>query len=323
MALVKTAVRIAVIGGLATGAAVLVAGPERVAALSGQVRTKVNQAIDSQIDDPVALRAQLRKLESQYPKRIAEVRSDLAELDSQLAALEKDQAVSQKVVALASADFEALEPLIAKAEAARSESPYAVINVRFGGGTLTLDQAYQRGTNINQTISVYQTRAADAAQNVAFLDQQKQHLTELLNELETERAQFQAQVWQLDNEIEAIARNENLIEMVESRQATLSKYERYEAVSLDHVKDRMRKIRAEQESRLAAMQNQSKSRNYEQEAENMIQTENMGRELFERSLEETSLQPTTIEITPEDAHKGNASKDLDKYAFSGKILIDR
>jgi len=323
MALVKTAVRIAVIGGLATGAAVLVAGPERVAAIGGQVRTSVNKAIDSQIDDPVALRAQLRKLESQYPERIAEVRSDLAELDAQLEDLKKDQAVSEKVVALAKADYEALSPLIAKAEAARVESPYAVINVRFGGGTLTLDQAYARGTQINQTIGAYQTRAADAAQNIAFLDQQKQRLTELLTELETERAEFQAQVWQLDNEIAMIERNENLIDMVESREKTLNKYERYEAVSLDHVKERMRKIRAEQEAKLKELANKSEARNYEQEAQQMIETENLGREVFERSLEETKLAPTTIEITPEDAHKDSASKDLDKYAFSGKILIDR
>ena len=73
MALVKTAVRVAVIGGLATGVAVLVAGPERVMALAGQARHTVNHVIDSQIDDPIALRAQLKSLESEYPKRIATV----------------------------------------------------------------------------------------------------------------------------------------------------------------------------------------------------------------------------------------------------------
>lgn len=322
MALVKTAVRVAVIGGLATGVAVLVAGPERVMALAGQARHSVNSVIDSQIDDPVALRSQLKSLEAEYPKRIATVRADLAELNSELSQVQRDLQVAEKVVAMARSDFEELEPLLTEAESVRTDQPGAVIKVRFDGSTMSLDKAYARGTQINTTINAYTTRAYDAQRNVAFLNEQQERLEDLLGELETERAQFQAQLWQLDNEIAAIERNERMIDMVEARQRTLEKYD-FKAVSLDQVKSKMAKIRAEQEARLSDLATQSKVKNYEDEAKQRLQQEELERTIFERSIEDAAdFEPgKVLEVGPEGTV--TETDEFDRLALSNPIVISR
>jgi chromosome segregation ATPase len=320
MALVKTAIRVAVIGSLATGVTVLVAGPERVMALAGQARQSVNHVIDAQIDDPVALRHQLRSLESEYPKRIASVRGDLAELNTELAQVHRDKQIAEKVVEMASADHAELGSALAEAEAVRNENPYATIRVRFGGSTMSLDKAFGRGTQINNTINAYSTRIYDAERNVSFLSEQQQRLEELLTELEAERAQFQAQVWQLDNEIAAIERNDRMIDMVEARQKTLEKYN-FKAVSLDQVKGAMAKIRTEQEMRLHELANQSKAKNYEQEAEVMIQQEDMAKDVYERTLAPASAPSKVIEVGPNGETVETDSND--RLAYSKPIVVGR
>ena len=99
----KTVVRAGVITALVGGAAVVIAGPDRVHAILHQARHSVNGAIDSKISDPVALRAQLRSLESQYPYRIEEVKGDLAELDAQMTQLRRELEVSKLSASMADA----------------------------------------------------------------------------------------------------------------------------------------------------------------------------------------------------------------------------
>lgn len=317
MCIVKSVMRIAVVGGLATGVAVLVAGPERVAALAGQCRQAVCDKIDQNIEDPVALRAQLRTLEAEYPKRITSVRADLAELEAQMAELERDRNVSQRVVEMASADLTELKDMLSRAENARTEAPTAVINVRFDNQAISLDQAYSRATQINNTLNVYSTRAADADRDVGFLAQQKERLTELLSTLETERAQFQAQIWQLDGQIEMIARNEKLIDIVEKRQESIDRHSQFEAVSLEQITGRMAKIRAEQESRLQSLAAHTETTNYEKKAKVMLDTENTAREVFHRSEKVAPVAPLQgkIEILPQTPPT-NASPNPDQTSAS-------
>ena len=86
----KTVVRGVVITALAGGVLVAVAGPHRVGALVQQTRGNIVSVIDDNIDDPVLLRAQIKKLEAQYPGKIAEVRSDLSEVQTQIAQLDRE-----------------------------------------------------------------------------------------------------------------------------------------------------------------------------------------------------------------------------------------
>lgn len=324
MAIVKTLVRTVVITGLAGGAVVLIAeaaAPGRLSALAGQARQRIVNRIDSAIDDPVALRAQLRDLEAKYPERIAEIRGDLAELTQQMSDLERDRAIAEKVVEMASADLSEMKSLISHAETARSESPFAVISVRHGGSSYSLDQAYAKATQVNNTLNAYRTRTADAVRDLAFLQQQADRLGELLSQMETERAQFQAQIWQLDGQIEMIARNDKLIELVEKRQQAIDRYDKFEAVSLDQVTARMSKIRAEQESRLQALANASKGEDYESKAKAMLDAEKTAREVFEKVQEQSPVPAETIEIGPDGQQASGNDKNVASVS-PARIVIE-
>ncbi|MCA9293125.1 MAG: hypothetical protein KDA20_04850 [Phycisphaerales bacterium] len=319
MSLAKTVIRIGLIGGLAAGGLALIAGPQRVHALFHQARHTVTNAIDNAIDDPVALRNQLRNLEKQYPERIASVRGELASLDQQVAELTRDRDVANKVVELASADFSVLEASLAQAESARTESPSAIIRVRFDGRAVDLDDAYGRATQIKNTMNAYQGRAYEAQRSVELLAQQRDRLSDLLNQLETEHADFRAQLFQLDGQIEVIERNDRLIAMVQEREDAIRKYDKFETVSLDQVTHRMAKIRAEQEARLQSLASGSQERHYAEEAEAMLKGEATAKQLFEatKALEPAAPQPT-IEVSPD------GTKELmpgDQVASSRKIVV--
>ncbi len=298
MGICKTSVRVAAVGGLLTGAAVLIAGPHRVMAVAGLARDKVVDGIDAAVGDPIALRSQIKELEEQYPKRIADVRAELGEVRAQIETLSRDKAVAEKVVSMAQNDLSDMKDLLGKAESARTDAPAAVINVRFNNQPLTLDQAYGRATQINNTLTAYASRVADADRDLGFLQQQATRLEELLNTLETERAQFQAQVWQLSGQIEMIARNDKLIDLVEKRTASMDRFNKYEAVSLDNVTGRINKIRAEQESRLQALANHTKGDDYETKARTMINAESAARAVFEKTQLQANPSAPAIEVGP-------------------------
>ena len=88
--LFKTLLRVGVVTTACGGLALLIAGPDRASALVGQAHDTIIQHIDATIDDPVALRKQLRELEREYPERIAQVSGDLAELNEQISQLEQE-----------------------------------------------------------------------------------------------------------------------------------------------------------------------------------------------------------------------------------------
>lgn len=311
MALVKTVTRVVVIGGLATGTAVLVAGPQRVSALFTQAHHAITSKIDSVIDDPVALRQQLRELESQYPKRIGDVRGELVDVRDQIAELEREKGISDKVVGLASADLSQLQPLLQEAQTQRAASPMRVITVRFDGRSLPLEDAYTKATQISNTVTAYRQRADQATRNLKFLHDQESRLAELLTKLETERAELQSKLWLLNGEIEMIDRNDKLIDMTQARQNAIEKYERYDAVSLDQVTSRINKIRSEQEAKLQALANHDGQSDYEDRARTMLESEATARTIFEKSKATTpTTTPTAIEIGPEDVQqKTNADAD--------------
>ena len=305
--MVKALIRYSVIAGLVGGAAVLVAGPERVGALLNQARGSVNAAIDEHIEDPVALRAQLRSLEGQYPERIAEVRGDLAELKQQTASLHRDLQVGQRVIELAEGDLSTLQGLLSHAENRRDETAAlastgamrpTVIRVVFNDESLSLDEAYQRAAQVRGTRDVYVQRVADIERDLQYMGQQETRLAELLTQLETEQAQFQAQIFQLDGQIETIARNDRLIEMMEDRKETIDEHSRYRAASLDQLQARLADLRARQEAQLQSLSRASAGRNYEDRAK--IQIDATRPAAPETSVRPTIVRPQVIEIRPED-----------------------
>ncbi|MDF1809099.1 MAG: hypothetical protein P1U42_05330 [Phycisphaerales bacterium] len=296
----KTVVRGVVITALAGGVLVAVAGPHRAHAMYNQTRGAITNVIDDKIDDPILLRAQVKKLEAQYPGKIAEVRSDLSEVQTQISQLEREMQIATKVVSLASMDLNVVDSQIAQARVTQSANPGAIVRISFNNKPVDLEDAYSKRQEIEQTQSLYASRSQDLNIDLGYLSDQESQLSDLLDRLITEQSEFQAKLFQLDAQIDTIARNDRLIEMMEDRQDTIDAHSRFQANSLDQLNGRLSNIRTEQRARLEAISNRDNSRNYIDEAQFLIDQE--GRvQGFEQQIEEFNIEPTVIEITPEDA----------------------
>ncbi len=298
MPLVKTIIRVGVIGTLVGGGLIAVAGPERVGAALTQARDTVNNTIDRNIDDPVKMRAQLRKLESQYPERITRVRQDLATLDTQASEYERELAVAERVVELAEADLDAMHGLFARAEDARAQAGHgAIVRVSFNGSKMDLIDAQAKATQIAKTRDAYEAESQSISRDIDLLGKQRDRLTDLLAKLESERTQFQSELWRLNQQIDAIARNERMIDMMEARQQTLDELGPYKAHSIDQVKDRLAQVRAEQESKLESLATGEKELSYEDRAKLSIG----GDKATSRVDRVIEVTPTIIEVPEVEA----------------------
>ena len=258
-------------GGLFVGAlaacvgvgAVLIAGPARSRAVLNQVQENIHHAIDENVDDPAALRSQLMDMERQYPERIAQVRGDLAELTEQIRQLERDRAIADKVVALAERDLEVLEPKLSDAAHGQGEGQVRLAAVQFGDRILSYDRAWNKLNQIRATRVTYQNRSADAEHDLLYLNQQAERLGELMVQLESERAEFRLQLQQLNRQIDAVARNERLIHLLEKRNRTIEECSRYESESLEQITARLAEVRSRQEAELEILSSTQRQVDYE------------------------------------------------------------
>ncbi|MAY75144.1 MAG: hypothetical protein CMJ31_10580 [Phycisphaerae bacterium] len=313
--LVRTGVVVALVGGGAALVAEAVS-PGSVSAIAGQARGVVSSAIDSAVDDPVALRTQLTSLEAEYPSRIAEVRSDLTDLDDQIAQLERDLAISERVIELTAEDLSVIDSGITQARAARDANPRAIVRISFDNRSIDVDRAYAKRSEIEQTRNVYSTRATEIQTELGYMADQREQLAELLGQLETERAQFQAQIVQLDAQIDSIARNERLIDMMEERQARIDELSSHQVHSLDQFHRRVAKIRGEQQARLADLGRDKERMNYEDAAKWELQNDGS----FDR-IEIAPEAPTPaveiIEIHPDSTAPAPEKKKSEQIVLNG------
>lgn len=313
----KHVIRVGVIGALLVGAGVVIAGPHRVRAMFQQARDNINCKIDRNITDPVALRAQLRDLAAQYPKRIAEVRADLAELREQISQLQYEKETAERVVALTEADAGKLNNALAQAEqqsfvtVASDQAPKQIV-ICFKSDRLSVEDAYNRVNEITNTRNAFAAQADDLDRDLGYLAQQESRLVELLGKLETEQQTFQTQLWELDRKVDAVARNDRMIEIMEKRQRNIDEQSRYRAGSLEQITARLSEIKAKQEAKLAALSSTQKREDYEAAAKAQID-----RDTFKArkvKMIERKAKPEVIEIYPDDgkpipAPKEEAKKD--------------
>lgn len=266
MAITRFILRWGLISGLALGGATLLIGPERVAAGLAHVRVRAQSLVDQCTDDPAALRRQLAQLAEEYPDRIAEVRGELAEVDHQIAQFQHDVEIATRVVALTSDDLNQLKNLVTRAQAQASGGVRAVA-IRWEGFCYDVDEAYTEARRINHVRQTYRDRLAHNEQQIDFLAEQKTRLDEILQKLESDYDTYQAQLWQLDRQIDSIQRNEKLIELTEQQQATLDSYERYGKVgNLKQLEAKLAELRTIQEAQLQALAKRGLQKDYEQEA---------------------------------------------------------
>ncbi|QDV07039.1 hypothetical protein Poly30_25580 [Planctomycetes bacterium Poly30] len=266
----KTLFRTAAIGAALTAAVVggsaMIVGPDRVGAMADQLQTRIEQTFDANLDDPAALARQIAQAKEQYPARIREVRQDLASLRDERVQLEQDQAVSERVVVLVDHDLAKLLPEVEKVQTALAEgAPRAQLaSVSFDGEEMSYRRASAKVKEIERTRMAHVARAADAQHNLKYLRNQEERFEAILDKLEEENAQFEAQLAQLNNEVKSIARNERLIKMLEARQSTLDEVETFEASSLDQITTLLERKRLAQELELDQLASTVESIDYEE-----------------------------------------------------------
>ena len=271
----KTAVRgvavLSVLTGLAAGGTLLLAGPDRAKALFEEFRTDVVETIDQSIGDPAAMRQELIDLEKEYPKRIAQVRGDLAQLNEQIRQLDHERKISEQVVALADRDLAELESAISVAEEQLTSTgnPRTAV-VRFAGGVYEVERAKSRAHQIRQIRSLHSGTAADSAHDLTYLQSQAQRLEDLSTELSTERAEFQSQISMLARQVDAIERNDRLIDLLEERNKTIEECSRFDTASVDHVTQRLAEIRSRQEAELEILSSTQETLDYEEMARDAL-----------------------------------------------------
>jgi len=261
--------------GLAGAAAFSFAGQDRTESFVREIHSSVMQQIDSSISDPSAARAQLQKMEKEYPKRITEVREDLNELQTEIAAIQNENQVSMKVVALADADLNRMQTEMASVASPDGTVQLVARAVVIGDKVYSLSKAKSRMDEVERTRGLYANRAMDAQHDLLYLQKQEGRLQEILNKLETEQAEFQVQIQGLAREIDAIARNERLIKMLKKRERTIENCSRYEAVSLDQLNGRLGQLRTQQEAELDTLANKEHTSNYEDLARQQLETEKL------------------------------------------------
>jgi phage shock protein A len=292
------------ISALALGGATLLIGPERVAAGLSCVRAKAQSVVDRAVDSPVALRRQLQELADEYPDRIATVRGEIAEVDHQIAQFERDSQIATRVVSLTGDDLGELKTLIMKAEGVEGRPVY----VRFEGHRFALDQAKGEAKRINNVRINYSDRLSNNQQQLSLLNQQKTRLVDVLGRLEDEFNTFETQMWQLDRQIDAIERNDRLIEMTEQLQATLDTYDKWGKVgNLKQLEAKLAELKTVQDAQLEYLAKKGIRDDYEKRAKYELDIEN----------EPAEASPfDDIEPDPE------AEEPTDSFAWLGPVVVE-
>ncbi len=279
----KCVVKWGLLTGVALGGAAVLF-PDHVAAGLYQVKSTAQDIADQVVDDPVALRRQLEKLGDEYPDRIAAVQGEIAQVNHELSLVAEEADTAQRVVAITTQDLSELQGLIAKAEARQQEvAGIRTVAVRFDGARFDIDGAYEEARRINGVRLSYEDRLALAEQQATFLNEQKTRLHEILANLTTEFETFQSQMWQLDRQIEAVKRNERLIEMVKEQESTLASYDKFGKVgNLGQLQSKLKQLQVEQQARLEALSKtrMSITKDYEARAKLEKHLENQGDDPF-------------------------------------------
>lgn len=289
----RTIFRTALIGGLAVGGLVLLVGPDRVMATAAQLQHRVVTWFDSNVEDPVVIRYQLRQLQRDYPEKIRETVRNLAEIDAEIAAVRRDRDVAEKMIANGQGDLSSLRGLVDKAGYVQSAS-YGdrPVLVRFQGQHLSVEQAYAKAATIQQTLLNYSERLAVNERDLQLLVGQRARMASQLEDLQNEYSTFQAKVAQIERHIASIERNKSITKSLEERETMLAENDRWNVTNLDQIVNRLAAVQTEQQAVLEALSKRAVERDYEKEALGRIALENLKSDPF------TITRPTARRAFP-------------------------
>ncbi|MBM4112213.1 MAG: hypothetical protein FJ253_02390 [Phycisphaerae bacterium] len=266
----RTVLRWSLIAGIGVGALAMVVGPNRVGAAADQIRTWSQDAIDRMVDDPIALRRQLEQLGAEYPGRIGQLRGEISQLDRQLTQLSQECEVSRRVVAMTTSDLEQMQTALAAAApvAAGPTARTASLHSRDASEAGRIRAEAKRVQHIR---SSHQDRLTGGEKQLVMLKDQREKLATVLQKLEREHGDFQVKLAALDRQIDAVGRNQRLIEMAREQAKVLAEYERCGRVgNLGQLEGRLEQIRLEQEAQLQVLLQAGEGDPYEAAARESI-----------------------------------------------------
>ncbi|MFT4649664.1 MAG: peptidoglycan hydrolase CwlO-like protein [Planctomycetota bacterium] len=252
---------VAILAGIGIASTFLI-GPNSTQAVIHQVHESVQSKLDSLMDNPVALRAELQRLEAEYPVRIRAVQKDLGELQVEAKRLQWERAVSDRVVAMAQEDLGGF----GTTASAQSGNGNLVLVAGFPVASVT-NKSRAQVARIQDLVHMHSNRAEDAARDLSYLNKEIERFQLLLTELETERTQYHGQLEQLNRQVDSIRRNERLLEMLRQRQGLLEKAGNFKAHSLDQISGRLDGIRSQQEAELELLSSDDVESDYEGRAQ--------------------------------------------------------
>jgi hypothetical protein len=283
----KTIFRTALIGGLAVGGVALVAGPHRVSAGFHQARYHFVSWFDSNVEDPIIIQQQLKRLQREYPDKIRETIRHIAEIDAEASAVRRDRDVAARMIQTGQEDLASLRTLVDKAglvqQASYGDRP---VVVRFLGQHLSVDEAYSKAHTITQSMANYGERLTVNERDLELLVGQRERMIAQLDELQSEYTAFQGKVAQIQRQIASIERNESITDSLEEREAMLTDNDRWHVANLDQIVNRLSSVQAEQEAMLQALSARAVERDYEKEALGRIVLDEI-KNPFEYSIDST------------------------------------
>lgn len=274
----KTVFRTALIGGLAVGGLTLVAGPQRVAGGFAQIRHSVTSWFDDNMEDPVVLRHQLKRLQEEYPNRLRKITRSLAEVEGQIRQIEYYKEVSANAVNIAKNDLASLKGLVSTAQAEFASyngvgsAAARTVLIRFQGSNLSIDQAYRRAHRIKASAMTNQDKVASFARELEVLNSYRDRLIEQKDKLEKEYSTFQAQLWNIQRQIDQIERNESLIALMKECDSGLAENDKFKVRNLDELSNRLTGIQKAHDAELDTLSQSVMTDSYEDRARDAMRS---------------------------------------------------
>ncbi|MCA8912607.1 MAG: hypothetical protein KDB82_12960 [Planctomycetes bacterium] len=269
-------------------------------ALQHMAQSKVDDLIAKQKD----MKVELDKLRSEYPKQIAVLKSQMNQVDRRLAELDKEESRSADIVKLCEEDISYLED-----QRDVVGSVYADARViEHRGSKYTPEEAEKLVTRIGETREIYNTKLTDITTEREVLQGERDQLAVELQDVQNEQAEFEAEYQSLVREIERLKRNQEMLDIAESRRGVGSERHSEAMSTLEQVKTAVERARIEQEERLKSAKVAPRSLDYETRAR-----------LLEIQRQREAKEKT--ESTPETPAIGTDDKEEEELEMSAEFAV--
>lgn len=239
-------------------------GRDRVKNALLSVRDHLRSNVDDLVDTRVALRAEIRTLEKEYPERIADLRCQLAEVEKDIAGCGDDHRLCEEVVTLCDGDVAVLRGRLEARDADADGLGEAV--VEFRSERLPRSDALLRAGRIAETAESYRARLAELDRERQHLSRERLQLSTDLAETEREYRQFQAEIGTMLRELDSLKRKEELIARAERQRDAAGDSYSIRASALENIQTRIEKKKIELTERLDGYRSLRSGNEYEARA---------------------------------------------------------